>query len=502
MSISEPCFAYFDLPNGPVTFPPKIARITRTREFVRLHGIKQLSTVYLLYPYATHTRAHHSLGVATLVKFYIDSLPLDEFKKISLEEHYCLLVAALLHDIGHPAWSHVGEEFGKFFKEEPVTHDLLSADLTLENRKYNKYYRQWNTLPSVAEVLKQEEKKQKFHIRTAIARLILGLTPFVFHWKGDKPPKKLPRILENHKKTLLVEKAWMGKMIHSELDFDRADYLRRDSYFTLGLPGLSDPISLVEKVKIDRTHLTSDLAFTDLPYAEGFFIGHELMYPAVYVKAENLVLEELLLRALYKTYPSPDQDFLRFWFSTDEQVLEKMRKKARTDDFVRRVCNLIDTHSCYEATERDFSKLSVTCRDNLEYLERFKYELPAIEQEICQACKEEGVSIGEGDVVIGISLKKPPKGGAVIIITEKGRRTLDDESPLLDVMSTSDYQQKKSRLVLGLRPGIASNNKSKIMDICIQTVEDKKYDLSKIEKHEQRKKQVHDRLKKKLGGDW
>lgn len=501
MSNSQPCFAYLDLPNGPVTFPPKIAEITRTREFVRLHEIKQLSTVYLLYPYATHTRAQHSMGVAALVDFYIRSLPLDEYRKIKPQERYCLSVAAILHDIGHAAWSHVGEEFTKFFKEEFVSHDLLSADLILGDGKYDKYYNQWNSLPSIAQVLKEEEKNRKVHLRTAIARLVLGLTPLIPDWKRGKPPKTPPKISSDAKRTLLVQKAWMGKMIHSELDFDRADYLRRDSYFTLGLPGLSDPTSLVKKVKIDRTDETSDLSFLDLPFAEGFFIGHELMYPAVYTKAENLILEELLQRALCRTY-QPDQDLLEFWFSTDEQVLEKLREKAKTDKYVERICKLFDTRSYYEAIERNFSTLSLTCRANLEYLENFKYELPMVEQEVCEACKKKGIAIEEGDLVIGISVKKPPKGGEVVIITEAGRRTLADESPLLNIMSTTDYQQKKSRLVLGLKPGITRSDRKKIMDICIETIEPKKYDFAKVEEREQKKREMDSRLKKGLGGDW
>lgn len=501
MSDPEACFAFFDLPYGPVTFPPRIAKLTRTREFARIHEIKQLSTIYLLYPYATHTRADHSLGVASLINFYITSLPLREFSKISREERYCLLVSGLLHDIGHPAWSHVGEEFTKFFKEETISHDQLSADLIVGDRKFNKYYKQWDSLPSASEILKEEEKKQKIHLRTAIARLVLGLTPFVFSWTGKNPPRQLPKFSGEKKRKLLVEKAWMGKMIHSELDFDRADYLRRDSYFTLGLPGLSDPVSLVEVVEIDRTHGTSGLAFLDLPFAEGFFIGHELMYPAVYVKAKNLVLEELLQRALYKTFPA-EEKLYDFWFSTDEQVLEKMRKKSRKNDLVKRVCNLIDTRGIYQTLERDFSKLSVNCRNNLEYLQVFKYEILQVEQEVRDACSKIGLSIEEEDIVLGSSIKKIPKGGGVIIKTETGRKTLADESPLLNIMSSPDYQTKKSRLVLGLYPRFNIGDKNKIFDVCINIIESKKYDLTRVDKSKQKKKEIHEKLKGKLGGDW
>jgi len=70
---------------GPQAFVGKEAHLLQTAEMARLREIKQLGAGYIVYPYANHTRFHHSIGVASYVRFFISALPFDEYMALGLE---------------------------------------------------------------------------------------------------------------------------------------------------------------------------------------------------------------------------------------------------------------------------------------------------------------------------------------------------------------------------------------------------------------------------------
>ena len=90
-----------------------------TREMQRLRGIKQLALTYLVYPGANHTRFEHSLGTLHLTGEICESLGLGEGATRELR------IAALLHDIGHGAFSHESDYF--ICKHLGETHESLAA---------------------------------------------------------------------------------------------------------------------------------------------------------------------------------------------------------------------------------------------------------------------------------------------------------------------------------------------------------------------------------------
>ena len=143
--------------------------------FQRLSRIKQLGLTYLVYPGAHHTRFHHAVGAAYLMK-----QALSTFKELGVniqrEEERGALIAILLHDIGHGPYSHALE------------HSFLSG-VSHEN---------------VSEIFMRKLDEQ-YNGELSLAIQIFRN--------------------EYHKK-------FLHQLVSSQLDMDRLDYLKRDSFFT------------------------------------------------------------------------------------------------------------------------------------------------------------------------------------------------------------------------------------------------------------------------------
>ena len=86
-----------------------MSRLVDTRTFQRLRDIKQLATCHYVFPTATHTRFVHSLGVQHLAGVLLEHLETVNPGRISPEDALLVRYAALLHDIGHPPFSHALE---------------------------------------------------------------------------------------------------------------------------------------------------------------------------------------------------------------------------------------------------------------------------------------------------------------------------------------------------------------------------------------------------------
>ena len=94
---------------GFITIPSElIYKIIEHPYFQRLRRISQLGLSYLVYPGAHHTRFHHAIGAMHLMQKAVRVLKRKNIK-ISEEEEEALLIAILLHDIGHGPFSHALE---------------------------------------------------------------------------------------------------------------------------------------------------------------------------------------------------------------------------------------------------------------------------------------------------------------------------------------------------------------------------------------------------------
>jgi len=177
--------------------------------FQRLRRIKQLALTDLIYPGATHTRFEHSLGAMHFCTEMFDSIIKRKENRAILEERLSfnslgferdrqlIRLAALLHDIGHPPFSHSAEEI------MPI------------NPKTKKHYRHEDYSCAIIKgplkgiIEENDHNKSNLHLKADdVAALI----------EGDL--------------TKLGKKIFWRELISSQLDCDRADYLLRDSLHT------------------------------------------------------------------------------------------------------------------------------------------------------------------------------------------------------------------------------------------------------------------------------
>jgi len=194
---------------------------------------------YLVYPGAHHTRFHHALGSMHLMHNAIQVL---RFKKVEItqDEEEGLLIAILLHDIGHGPFSHAMENS----IVEGISHEQISLLFMQElNRRFN-------------------------------GSLTLAIEIF-----QGKCPKK-----------------FLNQLISSQLDMDRMDYLKRDSFYTGVAEGGINAERLITMLNVVDNELVVEEK--GIYSVEKFLMARRFMYWQVYLHKTGLVAEQLLIRIL------------------------------------------------------------------------------------------------------------------------------------------------------------------------------------------------------------
>ncbi|MCG8411775.1 MAG: HD domain-containing protein [Bacteroidales bacterium] len=229
--INDPVYGLINIPSE------IIYDIIEHRYFQRLRRIKQLGITDYVYPGAVHTRFQHTLGAIHLIHRAISTLRLKKIH-ITEEEESATSLAILLHDIGHGPFSHTLEHT----IIEKYTHEDLS-------------------------LMFMEALNTEFH-----GKLELAIQIFKNQY---------------HKK-------FLHQLVSSQLDVDRLDYLRRDSFYTGVSEGVvsSDRIIKMLNVKNDQLVVEAKGIYS----IEKFLIARWLMYWQVYLHKTVVSTEQLLLK--------------------------------------------------------------------------------------------------------------------------------------------------------------------------------------------------------------
>ena len=277
--LNDPIYGFITIPN------PLLFDLMQHPYFQRLRRISQMGLSYLVYPGAHHTRFHHALGCMHIMQKAIEVL---RFKGISIseDESNALLIAILLHDIGHGPFSHAMEHS----IVENVNHEAISL---LFMNKLN------------------EEFDGKLDLAIQI-------------FKGEYPRK------------------FMLQLISSQLDMDRMDYLKRDSFYTGVAEGNINSDRLIQMMSVvDDTLVIEEKGIYSV---EKFLMARRLMYWQAYLHKTSLVAELILTKVLkrgkeltLKGIDLPCSESLKYFMNNkveavdfDNLILDKF---SQLDDF-------------------------------------------------------------------------------------------------------------------------------------------------------------------------
>lgn len=228
-----------------------LVRLVDTAEFQRLRRIKQLGLALFAYQAAEHSRFTHSLGALHLTTRILDKLKTNY--EISDDEEIAVRCAALLHDIGHGAFSHVIETILDFHHEQFSIEAILSSDT------------------EVGQVLRE--------------------------FSADLPENVASIIRGNFHRTALAQ------IVSSQLDADRMDYLLRDSLMTGAKYGVYDLEWIIKSLEIDEENDRLYVSARGIYAVEDYLQARYYMFRQVYfhrtLRAAESVLRSLLRRALH-----------------------------------------------------------------------------------------------------------------------------------------------------------------------------------------------------------
>ena len=231
---NDPIYGFITIPNA------LVYDLIEHPYFQRLRRISQMGLSYLVYPGAHHTRLHHALGALHLMQKAVIVLRSKEVL-ITPEEETALYCAILLHDIGHGPFSHTLEN-----SLIQVPHEKVSL---LFMQKLN------NELEG---------------------KLSLAIEIF----KGEYPRK------------------FMLQLISSQLDMDRMDYLKRDSFYTGVAEGTINSERLIQMMNVVNDELV--LEEKGIYSIEKFLMARRLMYWQAYLHKTSLVAELTLTHILQR----------------------------------------------------------------------------------------------------------------------------------------------------------------------------------------------------------
>ena len=231
--INDPIYGFIHIPSS------LVFDIIEHRYFQRLRRINQMGLSFLVFPGAKHTRFEHVLGCMHLMHKTVEML---RFKgvQISDKEAEGLYIAILLHDIGHGPFSHA--------MEHSIVEDISHEEISL------RFMEELNT-----------ELGGKLELAISI-------------FKGEYPRK------------------FMHQLISSQLDMDRADYLKRDSFYTGVAEGNINSERLISMLNVRNDELVVEEK--GLYSVEKFLIARRLMYWQVYLHKTSVGGEQMLIRLL------------------------------------------------------------------------------------------------------------------------------------------------------------------------------------------------------------
>jgi HD superfamily phosphohydrolase len=263
-----------------------LVRLVDTAEFQRLRRIRQLGLAHFAYQGAEHSRFAHSLGALHLSNRILAKLGLDY--EISPEAKTAVLCAALLHDIGHGAFSHVLETILDFH------HESFTIEAVLSNE-------------------------------TEVGRALRDFS--------NELPENIAAIIRGEFRPVAL-----AQLVSSQLDVDRMDYLLRDSLMTGAKYGVYDLEWIIKSLEIDEKNDRLYVSARGVYAVEDYLQARYYMFRQVYFH-RTLRSAENILRSLFRRALHLSENGKRVWHASEtpfEKILKgeklSLREHLELDD--------------------------------------------------------------------------------------------------------------------------------------------------------------------------
>jgi len=277
--LNDTIYGFITIPNS------LIFDIIEHPYFQRLRRVTQMGFSNLVYPGANHTRFHHAIGCMHLMQKAVRVLRFKSIE-ISEDEANALYIAILLHDIGHGAFSHA--------LEHSIVNGISHEEISLKFMK---------------------ELNEQFN-----GQLSLAIEIFEGNYK----------------------RGFFYQLISSQLDIDRLDYLKRDSFYTGVTEGNISSDRLIAMMNVSNDELVIEKK--GIYSVEKFLIARRLMYWQVYLHKTGLVAENMLVRILQRAKELALQNvelpatktmqyFLYNQITNENFTKETLNKFSKLDDY-------------------------------------------------------------------------------------------------------------------------------------------------------------------------
>jgi HD superfamily phosphohydrolase len=227
----------------------------------RLRHVRQLGMAYLVFPTAMHSRLEHSIGALHAAKLLFDRLVATSCIALEAKDKLrrVVLMAALLHDCGHTAFSHVGE---------PVLNEIYRDELNKVRDVLDDYF-----VDAIKHASDKVISRKKPPPAAELLSVLIVLSPqmekLLTEWGIAAPqettlmvsglivgrPTKFLRIEGNN--GTLCSHDFVKAIVSGDLDADKLDYVARDAYFA-GMPISADMTRLLSQVSAAELNKTTE----------------------------------------------------------------------------------------------------------------------------------------------------------------------------------------------------------------------------------------------------
>ncbi len=327
--INDPVFGFITIPND------FLYDLIKHPYLQRLNRIKQMGLSSLVYPGAQHTRLLHSIGTMHLMHEAIETLR-NKGHEITTHEANSALACILLHDVGHGPFSHA--------LERTIINDIHHEEISL----------------MLMEKLSEEHNGE---FDNCIS------------------------IFKNK-----YEKKFLHQLVSGQLDVDRLDYLRRDSFFTGVVEGNIGSARIIKMLNVKNDRLVVEAK--GLYSIENFLTSRRLMYWQVYLHKTSVAAEKMLINTLKRAKELTNNNKKLFASPSLQFFLENnINKDKFNDEALSHFVNLDDNDiwSSLKVWSNDSDKVLSKLSKCLINRDIFKIEIsdtPTSEETIYKKIKE------------------------------------------------------------------------------------------------------------------